>query len=257
MILVLDVGNTNTKCGLFNKNGELLHSWRMSTNKDITSDELGITICNFFDYLKLETSCVEKIVISSVIPSLNYTLMHMCRIYFDQSPCMVGPGIKTGINILYENPKELGSDRIVNAVGAYALYGGPVITVDFGTATSYGAISAGGEFLGGVICPGLKISSEALTMNAAKLPHVDIKKPATVINKSTITCMQSGIVYGYVGQVDYILRKMKREIGGKVQVIATGGLADVIAAETNMIDRIDPLLTLQGLYQIYKKNYEA
>ena len=256
MILVLDVGNTNTKCGLFEQTGKLMHSWRMSTNRDITSDELGITICSFFNYLKLDTSAVKKIVISSVIPSLNYTLTHMCLIYFDQTPCMVSPGIKTGINILYENPKELGSDRIVNAVGAYSIYGGPVITVDFGTATSYGAISANGEFLGGVICPGLKISAEALTLNAAKLPHVDIKKPPTVINKTTISCMQSGILYGYVGQVDYILRKMKSEMGGNVRVIATGGLADVIAAETDMIDKIDPLLTLRGLYQIYKKNFE-
>ncbi len=253
MILVLDVGNTNTKCGLFDENG-LMHSWRIATDTDITSDELGITICSFFDYLTLKTDDVERIIISSVIPSHNYTLTHMCRTYFDKEPCMVGPGIKTGINILYENPKELGSDRIVNAVAAYELYGGPVITVDFGTATSYGAISEKGDFLGGVICPGLKISAEALTRNAAKLPHVDLKIPQTVINRSTISCMQSGILYGYVGEVDYILRKMKREMGGKPKVIATGGLADMIASETDMIDRIDPLLTLTGLYLIDKKN---
>jgi len=254
MIFVMDVGNTNIKCGLFRED-HLIRSWRITTTTDLTSDELGITITNFFTYLNLSTRDVKTIMVSSVIPSLNYTIQHMCKLYFDLMPCMIGPGIKTGINILYENPKELGSDRIVNAVAAYELYGGPVITVDFGTATSYGAINEKGEFLGGVICPGLKISAEALTINAAKLPHVDIKKPPTVINKNMIGCMQSGIFYGYVGQVDYILRKMKNEIGGKVQVIATGGLAGMIASETNMIDKIDPLLTLQGLYLIYKKNF--
>jgi len=254
MIFVMDVGNTNIKCGIF-RDDELLRSWRITTRGDLTSDELGMTICSFFGYLGLKPTDIKTIMVSSVIPSLNYTIEHMCKIYFHLQPCMVGPGIKTGINILYENPRELGSDRIVNAVAAYELYGGPVITVDFGTATSYGAINAKGEFLGGVICPGIKISAEALTKNAAKLPHVDIKKPTTVINKSMITCMQSGIFYGYVGQVDYLLRKMKSELGSNAKVIATGGLANMIAAETNMIDMIDPLLTLQGLYLIYKKNF--
>ena len=254
MIFVMDVGNTNIKCGIF-RDDELLRSWRITTRGDLTSDELGMTICSFFGYLDIKLTDVKTIMVSSVIPSLNYTIEHMCKIYFHLQPCMIGPGIKTGINILYENPRELGSDRIVNAVAAYELYGGPVITVDFGTASSYGAINEKGEFLGGVICPGIKISAEALTKNAAKLPHVDIKKPPTVINKSMITCMQSGIFYGYVGQVDYLLRKMKAELGGNAKVIATGGLANMIAAETNMIDMIDPLLTLQGLYLIYKKNF--
>ncbi len=255
MIFVMDVGNTNTKCGLFDEGGELLHSWRLGTQSESTSDELGISLMSFFNYLKIGVSEVSGIMISSVIPSINYTLVHMCRTYFDMEPSFVGPGIKTGVNILYENPRELGSDRIVNAVAAYELYGGPVITVDFGTATSYGAINAKGEFVGGVICPGLKISAQALTTNAAKLPHVDIKMPEKVINKNTISCMQAGITYGYVGQVDYILRKMKKELGGKAKVIATGGLAGMIASETPTIDVINHLLTLQGLYCIYRRNF--
>ena len=255
MIFVMDVGNTNTKCGLFDDNGNLMHSWRLGTKSEQTSDELGITLMSFLGYLKLNVEEVTNIMISSVIPSINYTLVHMCRTYFKKEPCFVGPGIKTGINILYENPKELGSDRIVNAVAAYELYGGPVITVDFGTATSYGAINDKGQFVGGVICPGLKISAAALTSNAAKLPHVDISIPEKVINRTTIACMQAGITYGYVGQVDFILRKMKKELGGNAKVIATGGLAGLIASETPTIDVIDHLLTLRGLYFIYKRNF--
>lgn len=253
MIMVLDIGNTNTKCGLF-QNGKLCHSWRMATNVDRTSDELGIKMMSFFGHLHLTPNDISGIILSSVIPSVNYTVEHMCKIYFDKMPYVVGPGMKTGINILYDNPKELGADRIVNAVAAYEIYGGPCITVDFGTATSFGAISEKGEFLGGTICPGMKISAEALTVNAAKLPRVELNKPKTVINRSTVSCMQAGIIYGYVGQVDYILRKMKKELGGTATVVATGGLADVIAAETKMIDTINSLLTLQGLYIIYKKN---
>jgi len=253
MLIVLDIGNTNIKCGLY-RGGKLLHSWRMATKIEQSSDEMGVQMVSFFSYLGLKLSDVCGIMISSVIPSINYTVEHMCRIYFKQKPVFVEPGIKTGINILYDNPKELGSDRIVNAVAAHEIYGGPCITVDFGTATSFGAISQKGEFLGGAICPGIKISAEALTVNAAKLPRVELSQPKSVINKSTISGMQAGIIYGYVGQVDYILRKMKKELGGGAKVIATGGLADIIAAETEMIDIIDTFLTLQGLYLIYKKN---
>ena len=194
--------------------------------------------------------------ISSVIPSINYTIEHMCRTYFKKRPCFVEPGIRTGINILYDNPKELGSDRIVNAVAAYEKYGGPCITVDFGTATTFGAISKKGEFLGGAICPGLIVSANALTNNTAKRPKVELQKPRHVINRNTVACMQSGILYGYVGQVDYILRKMKAELGEEAKVVATGGMAETIASETEMIDVIDSLLTLHGLYIIYKKNHE-
>ncbi len=255
MIVVIDIGNTNTKCGLYIK-GKLKNSWRMATKTDKSSDELGIKMASFFSYLNLDMKDVEDIIISSVIPSVNYTFDHMCRIYFKKKPYFVEPGIKTGINILYDNPKELGSDRIVNAVAAYEKYGGPCITVDFGTATTFGAISKKGEFLGGAICPGIKTASEALILNTAKLPRVELNKPKSVINKNTVACMQSGIIYGYVGQVDYILRKMKSELGGDPKVVATGGLADTIASETETIDVIDSFLTLDGLYIIYTKNQE-
>ncbi len=253
MVLVLDVGNTNIKCGLFNE-GELAHSWRMNTKREQTSDEIGIKMCSFLTHLGLLREDLHAIIISSVIPSINYTIEHMCRVYFDKTPMIVGPGIKTGINILYENPRELGSDRIVNAVAAYELYGGPCITVDFGTATTYGVVSEGGEFLGGVISPGIKISADALTNTAAKLPRVEISRPPKVINRSTISCMQSGIYYGFVGQVEFFIKKMRKELGADAKVVATGGLSGVIATETSCIDYVNPTLTLQGLYFIYKKN---
>lgn len=252
MILAMDVGNTNIKCGLF-ENGKLEHSFRMATNIDLTSDQYGINMLGFFDYLKLNTDIVEGLIISSVIPSINYTIEHMSRQYFGRKPMFVGPGIKTGINIKYDNPKELGADRIVNAVAAFELFGGPVITVDFGTATSFGAISAGGDFLGGAICPGIKISSEALTDCAAKLPRIELVRPTRAIGKNTISGMQAGIVFGYVGQVKYIVEKMKQELGD-AKVVATGGFSGLIASETNVMDEIIPTLTLIGLERIYEKN---
>jgi len=252
MILAMDVGNTNIKCGLF-LNGKLLHSFRISTIIDQTSDEYGINMLGFFDYLNITPDQIKGIIISSVIPSVNYTIEHMARQYFKRKPMFVGPGIKTGINIKYDNPKELGSDRIVNAVGAYELFGGPVITVDFGTATSFGAISEEGDFLGGAICPGIKIASEALTSSAAKLPRIELIRPRTVINKNTVAGMQAGILYGYVGQVQYIVEKMKSELGD-AKVVATGGFSGLIAEETNVIDEIIPTLTLIGLEKIFAKN---
>ena len=252
MIFVMDVGNTNIKCGMFEGN-VLVHSFRMTTDIDATSDQYGIQMIEFFDYLDHAPMDIDGIIISSVIPSINYTLDHMSREYFKKKPMFVGPGIKTGINIKYDNPKELGTDRIVNAVGAYELFGGPVITIDFGTATSFGAISAKGDFLGGAICPGLRIASDALTENAAKLPRIELKRPEPVINKTTVTSMQAGIIYGYVGQVQYIVERMKDEMGG-AKVVATGGFSELIAQETNCIDEIIPTLTLIGLNKIYMKN---
>jgi len=252
MILTMDVGNTNIKCGLF-ENSRLLHSFRLSTNVDMTSDEYGISMCSFFDYLHLETDVVQGMIISSVIPSINYTLEHMARIYFKLKPMFVGPGIKTGINIKYDNPKELGADRIVSAVAAYELFGGPVLTVDFGTATSFGAISDKGDFLGGAICPGVRISAEALTHSAAKLPRIELNRPETIIGRNTITNMQAGIIHGYIGQVQYIIEKMKEEIGG-ARVVATGGFSDLIAQGTDSLDEIIPTLSLIGLEKIYSKN---
>lgn len=252
MILAMDVGNTNIKVGLFDS-GRLRHSFRMSTLIDQTSDEYGMHMLAFFNYLGLKTNEIKGIIISSVIPSINYTIEHMARQYFKRRPMFVGPGIKTGINIKYDNPKELGADRIVNAVAAYELFGGPVIIIDFGTATSFGAISKDADFLGGAICPGIKISAEALTSNAAKLPRIELVRPKHVISKSTVAGMQAGIIYGYAGQVQYIVKKMKREMGD-AKVVATGGFSELVAEETSVIDKVIPTLTLIGLEKIYAKN---
>ena len=209
---------------------------------------------SFFAYLKRELSGVQGIIISSVIPSINYTLMHMCRTYFDKTPIFVSPGIKTGINIKYDNTKELGADRIVNAVAAFEQYGGPVIVIDFGTATTFGVINEKGDFLGGAICPGLKISAEALTLNAAKLPRVELNMPESVIGKSTVTGMQAGLIFGFIGQVEHIIRRTKRELGTDAKVVATGGMSHIIDTENRYFDEVDRLLTLKGLNILYHKN---
>ena len=206
----------------------------------------------------IPASAVDGIIMSSVVPQINFTIEHMCRNYFGHEPMKIEPGVKTGINIKYENPREVGSDRIANAVAAYELYGGPCITIDFGTATTFGAISERVEFLGGAICPGLKLAAEALTERAAKLPRFELAKPETVIGRNTITNMQSGIVYGYIGQVNYLVERMKRELGApNAKVIATGGLAVLVGEESNAIDVMDGLLTLKGLCLIYAKNANA
>ena len=254
MILTMDIGNTNIKTALF-QGMEQVHYWRISTNRNMSSDEYGILLMNLFSHNGISPTEVEGIMISSVVPQINFTIEHMCKTYFGMEPRIVGPGIKTGINIKYENPRELGSDRIANAVAAYELYGGPCITIDFGTATSFGAISAKGEFLGGAICPGLKLAAEALTERTAKLPRFELTKPESVIGRNTVTNMQAGIVYGYIGQINYLVERMKKELGApEAKVIATGGLAVLVAGESNVIDVMDGLLTLKGLCLIYQKN---
>ena len=254
MILTLDIGNTNIKIALF-KGMEMVNYWRASTNRNMSSDEYGIFLMNIFAHNGISPRDVEGIMISSVVPQINFTIEHMCRSYFGMEPRFIGPGVKTGINIKYENPRELGSDRIASAVAAYELYGGPCITIDFGTATTFGVISAKGEFLGGAICPGLKLTAEALTERAAKLPRFELAKPESVIGRNTVTNMQSGIVYGHIGQINYLVERMKKEIGApEAKVIATGGLAVLVAGESNVIDVMDGLLTLKGLCLIHQKN---
>ena len=254
MILTMDIGNTNIKTALF-QGMEQVHYWRISTNRNMSSDEYGILLMNLFSHNGISPTEVEGIMISSVVPQINFTIEHMCKTYFGMEPRIVGPGIKTGINIKYENPRELGSDRIANAVAAYELYGGPCITIDFGTATNFGVISARGEFLGGAICPGLKLAAEALTERTAKLPRFELTKPESVIGRNTVTNMQAGIVYGYIGQINYLVDRMKKELGApEAKVIATGGLAVLVAGESNVIDVMDGLLTLKGLCLIYQKN---
>ena len=254
MILALDIGNSNIKAALFDGLEQKTY-FRISCDRNKSSDEYGVTLLSMLRHAGYGPKDVTGIVFSSVVPTINFTIEHMCRNYFDIEPMSVQPGIKTGINIKYENPRELGSDRIANAVAAYELYGGPCITIDFGTTTSFGVVSKRGEFLGGAICPGIKLAADALTDRTAKLPRFELQRPDAVIGKNTVANMQSGIVYGYIGQVSYLVDRMKREIGApEAKVIATGGLALLIAGDSNVIDVLDGLLTLKGLCLIYGKN---
>ncbi|MFA6309006.1 MAG: type III pantothenate kinase [Clostridia bacterium] len=254
MILVMDVGNTNIAMGLFDGK-KLLNTWRMNTDKEKASDEFGIFIISLFNNEKLDIKKVEAVIIASVVPQIMYSIEHAIRKYFNLTPIIVSPGIKTGINIKYENPKELGADRIVNSVAAFELYGGPTIVVDFGTATKFETISSKGEYLGGAICPGVKISADALFQRTAKLPRIELVKPDNVIGKNTVSNLQSGIIYGQIGQVDYIVNRIKSEMGeDKIKVIATGGLSRLIAKESSTIDEINGNLSLEGLRIVYEKN---
>ena len=260
MILTLDIGNTNIKTALFDGN-EMVKYWRLSTSITNTSDEYGITIMNLFRHEGIDPKQVEGIVMSSVVPTVNFTIEHMCQNYFGISPMVIGPGVKTGINIRYENPRELGSDRIANAVAAFEEYGGdrPVIFIDFGTATTFGVVAKDGNadsgaFLGGAIFPGIKLASEALTSGTAKLPRFALAKPEHVIGRTTLTNLQSGMFHGYVGMVTNLVKRMKQELGGEALVVATGGMAVLIAEESKVIDKLDGLLTLKGLRLIYERN---
>ncbi len=255
MILTLDIGNTNIKSALFD-GGEMVKYWRLSTNITETSDEYGIKLVSLLQHAGLSKDVVEGIILSSVVPTINFTIEHMCQNYFGITPMVIGPGVKTGINIRYENPRELGSDRIANAVAAYEEYGGekPVIFIDFGTATTFGVVDAGGAFQGGAIFPGIKLASEALVSGTAKLPRFALAQPEHVIGKTTLTNLQSGMFYGYVGMVTNLVQKMKEELGGDAIVVATGGMALLIAEEAKVIDHLDGLLTLKGLRLIYERN---
>lgn len=255
MLLVIDVGNTNIKLGVFNGN-ELLNSWRMSVKVTRTADEFGITMQSLFASRNMCFKDIDGIIMSSVSPSLNYTVEHACQYYLGLKPMMVGVGIKTGINIRYSNPHELGSDRILNSVAAYKLYGGPCIIVDFGTATTFNAVSANGDFLGGAIAPGIKSSLESLYNNTAKLQRVELVKPDNVICKNTISNIQSGTIYGFTGLVDYIVKNMRKELGAvNAKVVATGGLSELIGnTDEKIIDIYDRYLTLKGLQLIYNLN---
>jgi type III pantothenate kinase len=256
MLLVIDVGNTNTVLGLYDGD-KLVHDWRIRTEIDHTIDEYGVLILNLYQTSRMkinEIKAVSAIIISCVVPPMLNILEPLCIKYFNLKPLIVGPGIKTGMPIFYDNPKEVGADRIVNAVAAYDKYKQDSIIVDFGTATTFDYVSKKGEYMGGCIAPGIVISSEALFERASKLPRVEFSRPKTVITKDTVSAMQAGIMFGYAGLVDGIVGRMKAEVKSEPLVIATGGLAKVVASETKSIDKIEEMLTLEGLRIIYNLN---
>lgn len=253
MLLVIDVGNTNTVLGMY-RDGVLQHSWRLTTDKVRTVDEYAMLVHELFGLSQLHFTDIDDVIISCVVPPMMGTLDGLCRKYFKLKPYVVGPGIKTGMPILYDNPKEVGADRIVNAVAAYEKHRRSLIVVDFGTATTFDYISARGEYLGGAISPGLVISTEALFDRASKLPRVEFSRPPQVVAKNTVNSIQAGIFYGYVGLVDGIVRRMKEELRDQPLVVATGGVSGMISAASQTIDEVDPNLTLDGLQIIYLRN---
>lgn len=255
MIFVLDVGNTNTVLGVY-QGDDLKYHWRVETSRNKTEDEYGMVIKSLLQHEGLSFAQFDGIIISSVVPPIMFALERMCKKYFGVKPLIVGPGIKTGLDIKYENPREVGADRIVNAVAGIHEFGSPLIIVDFGTATTYCYINEDKQYMGGAIAPGINISTEALYSRAAKLPRIEITRPESIIGKNTVSSMQAGILYGYVGQVEGIVSRIKEQSKVEPLVIATGGLATLIANESTAIDIVDPFLTLKGLQLIYKRNRE-
>lgn len=254
MLLVIDVGNTNITMGVF-KGEELLGTFRLTTKLPRTSDEYGIALKELVERQGIRSGDITAVIVSSVVPDIMHSLGSAFIKYFGIKPMVVSAGIKTGIRIVTENPKQVGADRIVDAVAAYTLYGGPVIVIDFGTATTYDIVGADGTFEGAVIAPGIRIAAHAMTEQAAMLPAIEIKKPDSILARETVASMQAGLVFGQIGQTEYIVKRIKEESGyKKAKVIASGGLGKMVAAETDVIDVYDSQLTLKGLRFIYEKN---
>lgn len=260
-LLAVDVGNTNITLGVFryenDGSAELAHHWRIATHREQTSDEVLVTLRGLFAIVDFKPHAFTDVILSSVVPPLLPIWERVCRKLLDQPPVIVGPGIRTGMPVRYENPREVGADRIVNAVAAFELVGGPVVAVDFGTATTFDCISAKGEYLGGAIFPGVHVSMEALFDRASMLHRVEVVRPRSVIGRTTTASLQSGLLFGYAGMVDSMVERIQAELGEPTRVIATGGLAHRIAAETKSIERVEPFLTLEGLRILYEKNRVA
>ena len=253
MLFAIDVGNTNITCAVLQKE-ETRANFRLTTKQSRTSDEFGILICDLLEKRGIKQEEITDVIIASVVPGIMYSLTSAIIKYLNITPMIVGEGTKTGIRIETPNPKEIGADRIVDAVAAYYKYGGPVLVVDFGTATTYDLITESGAFTAGITCPGIRISANALWNDTAKLPEIEIEKPASILAKDTITSMQAGLVYGCIGQTEYIIKKIKEESGlEQARVVATGGLGKLIADNTDSIDVYDPMLTMEGLRMIYEK----
>jgi len=257
MLLAIDVGNSNIVLGVF-EGDTLVQSWRLQTVRERTSDELGLLVEGLFDHSLIERLQVRGVILGSVVPPLTGTIRQMVQRYFGVTAVVVEPGVNASMPILYENPSEVGADRILNGVAAYEKFGKglgrPLIVVDFGTATTLDAITAKGEYLGGAICPGVTISADALFQRAARLPRIDVRKPSRVVGRTTVGAMESGLFWGYVGMVEGLVRRMDAELGGNAICVATGGLADVIAPETPLIQHVDPDLTLHGLRIVWERN---
>lgn len=255
MLLAVDIGNTSIALGVF-EGKKLIKNWKIRTEREKTCDEYGITLMNLLSLSGLEGAKVRSMILSSVVPPLTPVFQELARSLFQVKALVVGPGLKTGMPILYENPLEVGADRVVSAVAAFSKYGGPSIVVDFGTATTFDAISSNGEYLGGAIAPGMQIAAEALSLKTAKLPRIEIKKPNKAIGRTTVASMQSGIYYGYIGLVSGIIGKMKKELGEETKIISTGGSASLIQREIKSIDFYEPYLVLEGLRIIHERNEE-
>jgi type III pantothenate kinase len=253
LLLTIDAGNTNTVLGV-HRGAELVAHWRLTTRREQTADEYGILVRNLFSSSGLDPQKIAGVALASVVPPLTSVLVTLSRQYLSQDPLVVEPGVRTGMPILYEPPSDVGADRIVNGVAALAAYGGPVIIVDFGTATTFDVVTRKGEYAGGVICPGIGISADALFQRAARLPRVDIRNPGKVIGRSTVGSIQAGLYFGYAALVEGIIGRIRAELGEPARVVATGGLAESLAADIPSLEAVDPVLTLTGLRLIWERN---
>jgi type III pantothenate kinase len=257
LLLAVDIGNTHIVVGLLDDSGKVVCTWRIAGQNHKTEDEYGFLLQWMLEHAGCTRDELTGAVIASVVPPLTPVFEKALRVYLKVDPLVVGPGTKTGVNIRYENPKEVGPDRIANAVAAYHKYGGPVIVVDFGTATTFDAISRNGDYMGGAIAPGVMTATDALFSKAARLPRIELVRPPQAIGKTTVQSMQSGIIFGFAGQTDALVKRISAELGGNPRVVATGGLAQLVAAESETITDVDPTLTLEGLHLIHKMNARA